>query len=894
MNKVPFKFLDSYTLNDKEIFFGREKEAEEVYSRLFYSKLLLIYGPSGSGKTSLLQCGVANRFGEQNWKPFFIRRKQHILQSIHAELDKQAITPFKKEKTVTEKLYSLYLDFLTPVYLVFDQFEELFIFGDADEKREFVAVLKEILSHADINTQVVLSIREEYLASLSEFEDELPRLFENRIRVEKMKKAQALDVIVSPCEVCNVILEKGLAETAVEKIINESATIELTWLQVLMDRLYKSALARNEEKVEIKLSDLESLGNIGDVLGNFLEEQLQKMPDSKNGEAVLKSMISTEGTKRQLTLPEMKEALIANGHKLEEEEIQQIVQHFVKVRILSDKDENDRYELKHDSLAAKIFERLTLAERELQEVRQFVENAYKSYLKTEHLLGIKELLYVIKYEDKLFLNNQTEKFIKDSRQVLRHRRKMERQIRIISIISFVVLFSTFGFWAGKEVNESYLFKDSLNALLRKDDDPEKSLRLAIESYEEYNSPFASKALFESFYVLWNKDSIADSTGKYYSPYRKIFNFKPCKSDILFAEYSKDGKYLFGYLADHTIMIWSESGEELNSFKISDKSPLQLRISPDNNLLTCFYSDSTACLFTKPGKVLLETKIYYDLINPTRVMAFSADSKRVAYSIPGNKVMIYNTDGTPLQELGNHTKEVTAVDFSDDGKFLATASKDHTIIIYSFNYKKNFYDVLTIIKGHKDVVWSVEFASNSKYVLSASNDSTVAIWDYNSENVFKGSFEVLNKYVFDKKHKAKYTDARFSPKEDFISFKQYYLPAPDSSNIFWVHLSLNSNSYLPDLGDVYPRVIQFSSSGIIYQTSSGEIKFLSPKNRKFYSFKDNFSMFSVNDSYMIGIKKNILKSYPVSEAEIIRLVRKSKIFGNIFKIKRSFPNPLYKF
>lgn len=454
MNKIPFKFLDSYTFDDKEIFFGRDKEIEEAYSRLFYSRILLIYGPSGSGKTSLLQCGVANRFGEQNWIPVFIRRKQNILQSIHTELDKQAITPFKKEKTVTEKLYSLYLDFLTPIYLIFDQFEELFIFGEAEEKRDFVSVLKDILSRGDINTQVILSIREEYLASLSEFEDELPQLFENRIRIEKMKKAQALSVIVSSCEVCNVSLEKDLAETAVEKIISESATIELTWLQVLMDRLYKSALARKEETIEIKLSDLEALGNIGDVLGNFLEEQLQLMPDSKNAEAVLKSLISSEGTKRQLTLSEIQQALSDNGHKLEPEEIRQIVQHFVTVRILSDKDENDRYELKHDSLAAKIFERLTMAERELQEVRQFVENAYKSYVKTEHLLGKKELKYVIKYEDRLFLKDETSAFLNDSKQILRNREKTQRRVKIFAIISFVLLCSTLGYWALKEVGES--------------------------------------------------------------------------------------------------------------------------------------------------------------------------------------------------------------------------------------------------------------------------------------------------------------------------------------------------------------------------------------------------------------------------------------------------------
>ena len=63
----PFKFLDAYSKDDKNIFFGREKETEEIYEKLFKSNLLLIYGASGTGKTSILNCGIANSFQESDW-----------------------------------------------------------------------------------------------------------------------------------------------------------------------------------------------------------------------------------------------------------------------------------------------------------------------------------------------------------------------------------------------------------------------------------------------------------------------------------------------------------------------------------------------------------------------------------------------------------------------------------------------------------------------------------------------------------------------------------------------------------------------------------------------------------------------------------------------------------
>jgi hypothetical protein len=36
--KSPFKFLDSYTKDDREIFFGRDRAIEELYNHLFEIK----------------------------------------------------------------------------------------------------------------------------------------------------------------------------------------------------------------------------------------------------------------------------------------------------------------------------------------------------------------------------------------------------------------------------------------------------------------------------------------------------------------------------------------------------------------------------------------------------------------------------------------------------------------------------------------------------------------------------------------------------------------------------------------------------------------------------------------------------------------------------------------
>ncbi|MCX6329069.1 MAG: ATP-binding protein, partial [Bacteroidia bacterium] len=144
MRQSPFKFLDSYSLADRDIFFGRDQEITELYRRVFERKMLLVYGISGTGKSSLVNCGLASQFDESDWLPVNVRRGNNIIDSLNDAFNKQAIRPLKKSLTVSEKLQSIYLDHFKPVYLIFDQFEELFIFGNQEEKEGFIKLIKEI------------------------------------------------------------------------------------------------------------------------------------------------------------------------------------------------------------------------------------------------------------------------------------------------------------------------------------------------------------------------------------------------------------------------------------------------------------------------------------------------------------------------------------------------------------------------------------------------------------------------------------------------------------------------------------------------------------------------------------------------------------------------------
>ena len=194
----PFKFLDSYTKDDREIFFGREREIEELYHRVFESKIMLVYGVSGTGKSSLIHCGLANKFSETDWLPLVIRRGTNMIDSFAADISSASLTEqqskFNNPGDFKKGVRSLYLDHYKPVFFIFDQFEELFIFGDKEERRTFIQIVK-LLTESDLQCRFIFIMREEYMANISEFEKYIHTIFSNRVRIEKMSHMNAIDAI---------------------------------------------------------------------------------------------------------------------------------------------------------------------------------------------------------------------------------------------------------------------------------------------------------------------------------------------------------------------------------------------------------------------------------------------------------------------------------------------------------------------------------------------------------------------------------------------------------------------------------------------------------------------------------------------------------------------------
>jgi KaiC/GvpD/RAD55 family RecA-like ATPase len=428
--KTPFKFLDAYQYQDRDAFFGRDKEIDRLYNLVFQSSLVIVYGLSGTGKSSLVQCGLANRFDGPEWLPLLVRRQsKDLLESLNEILDKTLGTSKPETGGISEKIQALYVKYFRRVYLIFDQFEEIFIDGTEEEQKRFYQNIQKITSE-QLPCTCLFIIREEYLGYLYPMEQVLPSLFDFRLRVEPMTEVNVRSVLKHSFEKFNIHTEPPTEDRFTEIISNITRSregtggtilksfVELPYLQVYLDRLYKEDFKRAYPGVteisqpwpplELTKDEIANFGKIDDVLEDFLLEQqlelkaamAEKYPELPEDmvRSFMLTFISERGTKRPLRVQRVDGIIVLDDfirkkvsrliEKSGEEKVAGAltlcVNRLEAARLL--RDNGQTLELAHDSLAAIIDRQRTGEERRIAELKRMVQAGRETWAASNEYL----------------------------------------------------------------------------------------------------------------------------------------------------------------------------------------------------------------------------------------------------------------------------------------------------------------------------------------------------------------------------------------------------------------------------------------------------------------------------------------------------------------------------
>jgi KaiC/GvpD/RAD55 family RecA-like ATPase len=349
MRRSPFKFLDSYQKEDRDRFFGRERETAQLYNAVRASNLVLVYGGSGTGKTSIINCGLANQFVDSDWLPLFVRRGTDLNESLSRALTTARQRDGERGATsITDRIRDLYLDHYRALYLIFDQFEELFILGSRAEQQAFYATVREVLA-ANAPCKMIIVLREEYIAGLSAFEKVVPTLFDNRLRVEKMNDANLARIVMGTARAVGIGVSDPPATVShiLDNIRDRRTGIDLANLQVYLDRLWRADVERQgtdtPTTVTFDVPLTERVGRLENVISAFLDEELGAIEQglAKRGVAqpqgipleILFALVTEEGTKRNLDIGAILDAVPAN-RAISEATVRYCLTEFERIRVV--------------------------------------------------------------------------------------------------------------------------------------------------------------------------------------------------------------------------------------------------------------------------------------------------------------------------------------------------------------------------------------------------------------------------------------------------------------------------------------------------------------------------------------------------------------------------------
>jgi WD40 repeat protein len=757
---VPFKFLDSYTIEDKNIFFGRDNETDEIFRKLYSGKLLLVYGKSGTGKSSIINCGLISRIPQEDIYPINIRCGKKANDNFISEIKKYSNAKYDNPLEILEDIF---YEHSKPIALIFDQFEEIFILSDDEEREKLAKGLNEILK-SRLKINIILIIREEYFANLTEFEAIIPGLYENRTRIERMNKSAAKEAIIKPCKTCSVGIEDGLADKIIEHLTGQTEGLELTWLQILMDRLYRTAAELDSQNPVIKLQDLEKLGRIGNVLSDFLDEQLRLMPHGDLGEAILKTMISADGTKKLVNINDISDTLKTTGHAVNQSLIEEILRHLIKVRIVTDKDEQGYYELRHDAIAGRIYERMTAVERELIEVKAFLDNSYKTYIQRSVLLTDNDLQYIALYESKLILSNELKDFIKISKKNVQHARHRRRNIVVAATIALIVVLSGFTIWAMNERTNAIKLKtiaeeqkneaikankEAESARIRAQEGENKAKAneaMAIEQEKIANAQRQaairanSEAENSRRQALDEKNRAVENEKSALSAKREAEN---ARNDVIKAS-SQAQFYLYLFngkeLANKSLTMQEDdilrtllalSAFDLVTYSYKNFNPDQAPVKYDGEILkalqnafSLFESDSITggeiwSVASKNNKTVYSNKIGQLIV------------AKLENRDPG-KLPVLSTETTinlPVNSL------VRALTFDPGSNRLACGTIDGSVMLFE-SFDTHPYEVKVIYTHNNNRILNLAFVPGKDWLISSSTDKTIRVWDIARQKVVK--------------------------------------------------------------------------------------------------------------------------------------------------------------
>lgn len=303
-----FNALQPFASAGFPLFHGRKKETEEIFALLKQRNLLLVYGAAKVGKTSLLQAGIGKNCKDAKEQFLIIHKKrnQDILEAFIAQLQQELRSTPNGPTAQTNDPIQLAQLFNEQApnrnFIVFDHIDHLFKPDVFDaERNSFFRLIRELIKGDDNPFRIILSVREEFLAHLADYETELPDLLTNRFRLLPLAQGASVNVTANLLDILKIGGKIGVddprevSQAVINQLVNDKGEVPMHCIQVYLHQMHQQSCSETTEgPVPMTPELVEKLGPAPMVINSFYHDQLNH----------LRNQLPKEGAPRNYALEE--------------------------------------------------------------------------------------------------------------------------------------------------------------------------------------------------------------------------------------------------------------------------------------------------------------------------------------------------------------------------------------------------------------------------------------------------------------------------------------------------------------------------------------------------------------------------------------------------------------
>ncbi|MEM7344198.1 MAG: WD40 repeat domain-containing protein, partial [Chloroflexota bacterium] len=773
----PYRGLKTYTLQEAEIFFGRDETLSNLLAQLHQGALTILHAESGAGKSSLLQAGLQHQLIIQGHVPLYIRPYD---QSPTMTIKKMVM------RNVNSYAEASLLDFLhqvtavlgreTILVILIDQFEELFFNLNKEARQVFVAELAECLENETLNVRWVLSLRTEFFGNLANFRPRIRNPFENDFRLNRLPREQARMVITVPAERFNIRYEPALVDALLDDLHdpdnNEVAPAQLQLVCLALYDLLRTQQQTNADvAATITMAMYEKEGRTEGILRGHLNRVLRNRvgrQDRELARQLLIALVSSDQRRIRRTKSEL--AATLSTYLTAAQSLDDILDQLVDSRLLNideDKQTDEfSYELAHDLLLKQI--ELDPDTQTRKAAEELLKQEVDAFTRHNTLLSKDKFDIINSQRQFLTLDETSEALLAQSEAVFEQeaREKARRQRRTLMIAAVVIVVLL-----GLSV-----FAIILSARATASAEEARNAEAAAEVERQNAEQSAQQALTAEAEAVRSAAGARQSEA---TATRALATAERAESDALAkgtevalqAETAQAGQAAAqtaeakaGKQADiaQTAEAQAQAQANIAATRAAEAEQAQAqaehqsqialaqslaalapRIYNDHELTTLLSLEAYSLNQQAKGEGLwLIDENFRQVLNQpsfsrilsghqawVRSVAFSSDRHMLASGDSEGTILLWDLSDVSVapRVLRGHDERVSSVAFSPDGETLASGSADATVRLWDLS-DVNANPI--VLRGHDERVSSVAFSPDGETLASGSWDNTVRLWDLN--------------------------------------------------------------------------------------------------------------------------------------------------------------------